>query len=253
MRRSHGCCGTSPTIPCGCSWSTACCSAVRFSSGGDRRDQLTSPAVAKLFEEIDDKMRAFIEAQPMFFVGTAPSGPDGHVNLSPKGWQGPVPGHRPARVRLRGPDGQRDRDDRPSARQRPHRRDVLRVRRPAEDRAPARRRQRLQQGDDEFAERLAMFDVSDEQRRAVRSVIDVEVTRVADSCGFVRAADGVRGRARPALPLRRQPAPQGRAGGGPRVRQREQRGEHRRPRGPRLAGRGRGWASNGRATAGRKL
>ena len=27
--------------------------------------------------------------------------------------------------------------------------------------------------------------MSDEQRRAVRSVIDVEVTRVADSCGFV--------------------------------------------------------------------
>ena len=44
--------------------------------------------MAKLFEEIDDKMRAFIEAQPMFFVGTAPSGPDGHVNLSPKGGKG---------------------------------------------------------------------------------------------------------------------------------------------------------------------
>ena len=43
----------------------------------------------------------------------------------------------------------------------------------------------VQQGDDAFAERLATFDVSDEQRRAVRSVIDVEVTRVADSCGFV--------------------------------------------------------------------
>ena len=43
----------------------------------------------------------------------------------------------------------------------------------------------VQQGDDGFAERLAAFDISDEQRRAVRSVIDVEVTRVADSCGFV--------------------------------------------------------------------
>ena len=44
--------------------------------------------MAKLFEEIDDKLRAFIEAQPMFFVATAPSGADGHVNLSPKGGKG---------------------------------------------------------------------------------------------------------------------------------------------------------------------
>src|SRR3954462_10833088 len=41
--------------------------------------------MAKLFGEIDDRIRAFIEAQPMFFVATAPSGDDGHVNLSPKG------------------------------------------------------------------------------------------------------------------------------------------------------------------------
>ena len=32
---------------------------------------------------------------------------------------------------------------------------------------------------------LASFEVSDEQRPAVRSVVTVEVTRVADSCGFV--------------------------------------------------------------------
>ena len=41
--------------------------------------------MAKLFDEIDDSLRAFIEAQPMFFVATAPSGDGGHVNLSPKG------------------------------------------------------------------------------------------------------------------------------------------------------------------------
>ena len=44
--------------------------------------------MAKLFEQIDDSLRAFIEAQPMFFVGTAPSGDGGHVNLSPKGGRG---------------------------------------------------------------------------------------------------------------------------------------------------------------------
>lgn len=37
------------------------------------------------FDSINDRAREFIEAQHMLFVGTAPSGDDGHVNLSPKG------------------------------------------------------------------------------------------------------------------------------------------------------------------------
>jgi hypothetical protein len=41
--------------------------------------------VAKVFDGIDDKLRAWIEAQPVFFVGTAPAALDGHVNVSPKG------------------------------------------------------------------------------------------------------------------------------------------------------------------------
>jgi len=41
--------------------------------------------VAKLYEAIDERLRTFIEAQPMFFVATAPS--SGHVNVSPKGYQ----------------------------------------------------------------------------------------------------------------------------------------------------------------------
>ena len=43
----------------------------------------------------------------------------------------------------------------------------------------------VQQQDAGFPELLASFEVSDEQRPAVRSVVSVEVTRVADSCGFV--------------------------------------------------------------------
>jgi len=35
--------------------------------------------------ELDATIRAFIEAQRMFFVATAPAGPGGHINLSPKG------------------------------------------------------------------------------------------------------------------------------------------------------------------------
>lgn len=35
--------------------------------------------------EIDEGLQAFIRAQPVFFVATAPLDPRGHVNLSPKG------------------------------------------------------------------------------------------------------------------------------------------------------------------------
>ena len=41
--------------------------------------------MAKVFEGIDDRLRAWIERQHMFFVATAPSGSEGHVNVSPKG------------------------------------------------------------------------------------------------------------------------------------------------------------------------
>lgn len=34
---------------------------------------------------ISDAIKATIEQQHIFFVGSAPSGPDGHVNISPKG------------------------------------------------------------------------------------------------------------------------------------------------------------------------
>jgi hypothetical protein len=42
----------------------------------------------KVHERIDGRLREFIEAQPMFFVATAPTGPGGHVNVSPKGMTG---------------------------------------------------------------------------------------------------------------------------------------------------------------------
>jgi pyridoxamine 5'-phosphate oxidase-like protein len=41
--------------------------------------------MGKVFDVIDDKLAAWIGRQRMFFVGTAPSGDDGHVNISPKG------------------------------------------------------------------------------------------------------------------------------------------------------------------------
>ena len=44
--------------------------------------------MAKIYEEIDARWREWIDAQPMFFVATAPLGAEGHVNVSPKGPRG---------------------------------------------------------------------------------------------------------------------------------------------------------------------
>ena len=41
--------------------------------------------MGKNFSTIDDAVRKFIEAQPLFFVGSAPLDSDGHINVSPKG------------------------------------------------------------------------------------------------------------------------------------------------------------------------
>ena len=41
--------------------------------------------MGKLYERIDQDLRAFIEAQHLFFVATAPLDAAGHVNVSPKG------------------------------------------------------------------------------------------------------------------------------------------------------------------------
>ncbi len=41
--------------------------------------------MGKVFEEIDERLEAFIRAQHLFFVATAPLSGEGHVNLSPKG------------------------------------------------------------------------------------------------------------------------------------------------------------------------
>jgi hypothetical protein len=41
--------------------------------------------VGKVFDGIDQRLEAWIGAQSMFFVGSAPLDPDGHVNISPKG------------------------------------------------------------------------------------------------------------------------------------------------------------------------
>jgi hypothetical protein len=141
--------------------------------------------MAKVFEQIDDSLREFIEAQSMFFVATAPSGDGGHVNLSPKGGRN--------LFRVTGPHGFAYVDLMGSgietvAHLRENGRIVVMF--CAFEGPPKIVRlhgvgRPVQQGDDGFMELLAGFDVTDEQRVAVRSVIVVDVTRVGDSCGFV--------------------------------------------------------------------
>lgn len=44
--------------------------------------------MGKVHEAIDGRLREFLLAQPVFFTGTAPSGTDGLINVSPKGMAG---------------------------------------------------------------------------------------------------------------------------------------------------------------------
>ena len=53
---------------------------ARFPVHGRYPDQ-----VGQVLEAIDGRLRDFIEAQHLYFVGTAPNSTDGHINLSPKG------------------------------------------------------------------------------------------------------------------------------------------------------------------------
>jgi hypothetical protein len=41
--------------------------------------------MGKVYDQIDENLAAFIGKQHLFFVGTAPDSPDGHLNVSPKG------------------------------------------------------------------------------------------------------------------------------------------------------------------------
>jgi hypothetical protein len=41
--------------------------------------------MGRIYDRIDDHLRKWIAGQSMFFVGTAPTAGEGHVNISPKG------------------------------------------------------------------------------------------------------------------------------------------------------------------------
>jgi hypothetical protein len=136
--------------------------------------------MGKVHERIDGRLREFIEAQQIYFVATAPTGPGGHVNVSPKGHADTFAVLDPRRVGYLDLTGS-------GAETLAHLRENGRVTimfcalegPPDVVRLHGRGRIVLPH-DDEFAELLPHFKT----RRGQRAIIVIDVERVSTSCGF---------------------------------------------------------------------
>ncbi|GAA1818714.1 pyridoxamine 5'-phosphate oxidase family protein [Luedemannella flava] len=138
--------------------------------------------MGKVLEKIDEKLAAFIAEQPMFFVATAPSGPDGRVNVSPKGMRGTfkvLGEHRVAYLDWIGSGAETI----------AHLRDNGRITimfcafqgPPNIVRLHGQGRY-VRAEEPEFAELVTLFEHP--ETVGLRGVVTVDVTRVSDSCGF---------------------------------------------------------------------
>lgn len=138
--------------------------------------------MAKVYESIEGRLRAFIEAQPVFFVATAPSGPGGHVNLSPKGTLGTfavLDGHRVAYLDYTGSGIETIAHLRDNGR--------ITIMFCAFSGPPTIVRLHgqgtaVRPDEPRFAELLGAF--ADVEKHALRAIIEVRVERVSDSCGY---------------------------------------------------------------------
>ncbi len=141
--------------------------------------------MAKVFDAIDDHLRGWISRQALYFVATAPSGSDGHVNLSPKGPIGTLrvlDDHTVAYLDFVGSGAETIAHLRDNGRivvmlcafEGPPR--ILRLHGRGEVVAP---------DDPRFAELLARCEFNEPAASdARRTIIVVDVTRIADSCGY---------------------------------------------------------------------
>jgi Pyridoxamine 5'-phosphate oxidase len=137
----------------------------------------------KVHDAIDGRLREFIDGQHMFFVATAPSGAGGHVNVSPKGMAGTfavLGTHRVAYLDYHGSGAETI----------AHLRDNGRITLMfcAFDGPPNIVRlygtgRAIPVTDPEFAELLPVFAAPPDTHGA-RSIIDVQVDRISDSCGY---------------------------------------------------------------------
>ena len=146
-------------------------------------------AVGKVYDGIDRKLEAWISEQPLFFVATAPLSEGGHVNVSPKGPAGAFRVLGPRRVAYIDVVGS-------GAETLAHLRENGRIVVMFCAFAGPPRIVRLhgkgtvaQIGAPCFEDLKAIFDLESLQRDGLdevdlRSVIEVDVSRVADSCGY---------------------------------------------------------------------
>ncbi|PYC66382.1 pyridoxamine 5'-phosphate oxidase [Micromonospora arborensis] len=139
--------------------------------------------MGKVYPEIDGRLRDFIVGQPVFFVATAPSGAEGHVNVSPKGMRGTFVLLGPHRVAYLDYHGS-------GAETIAHLRDNGRITLMfcAFDGPPKivrlqGRGSSVAVTEETFADRIAEFPAPPDVH-AVRAVITVEVDRISDSCGY---------------------------------------------------------------------
>ncbi len=135
--------------------------------------------MSQVFDELNDRLAGWIGEQHVFFVATAPLAGDGLVNLSPKGLDtfAVLDEHRVAYLDLTGSGVET------IAHLRENGRIVVMfcafAGKPRILRLHGRGRA-VVPGDPRFDELVRCFP----PRPGVRSVIEVDVTRVADSCGF---------------------------------------------------------------------
>ena len=137
--------------------------------------------MGKIHPEIDEKLAAWLESQHLFFVASAPLADDGHVNVSPKGdlrWFRILGPRKVGYLDFVGSGAETIAHARENGRivmmfcafEGPPR--IVRLHGRASVALP---------GDPGFEELVARFDPPE---HAVRSVIRVEVERIADSCGY---------------------------------------------------------------------
>lgn len=131
------------------------------------------------YDELDEKLIRFIRAQKMFFVATAPLGAEGHVNLSPKGYDSLVvlDSRRVAWLDLGGS----------GAETMAHLRENGRItlmfcafEGPANIVRLYGRGRSIAFGEPGFAELKALFPTFER----ARAIVDVEIERISDSCGW---------------------------------------------------------------------
>lgn len=133
----------------------------------------------KLYDSITDKLADFIKAQKMFFVASAPLSEQGHVNVSPKGYDSfaILDAHTVAYVDLGGSGVETLAHLKENGRITimfvafEGKANILRLYGQGEA---------VSFDDPGFDELIQLFPGFDR----VRSVIKVNVTRIADSCGF---------------------------------------------------------------------